>query len=945
MKFNRASVAQHPHPARRATQASAPIRPFAGPIGQSGKPSRPLIAGRSLALFLILSLIVACLAPGLVPGMSPRLASALAATASSSNATSLQITAAADYGSHTLVLSDKGTVYSWGDNSYGAVGGVAEWVNTATRVYGLSQITAISAGDHYSLALDKSGKLWAWGWNGDGQLGDGTWDHRNYPESVASLPALSAVAAGESHVLALAKDGSVWSWGSNDDGQLGSDSYVKRNRPAQVAGLPRITAIAAGSSSSLALDEAGQVWAWGNMGYGYLGIDAAAGNGTDAGGNAGAGADDEAGSGSLVPVRIAGLTGTKAIYAGFDGMAAIGQDGEVRVWGLDYSNTPQALPGLQGAASLSLGYWHGLALMPDNTIWMWGKPMAEPASNANIDWLQPMKLGTAGELADSGNIAAVIASNYNYSIAIGADGQYTDWLFDTQQLSVTALSESTIRHNLSIDDTQQRWLDIYAEYEGSPYNSEPSSKPPFRTGKLQEDFLADGLDQLNFLRYLAGLPHGVELDSALNDEAQHGAVLLAAADSWPELQPSKPQAMRGEFYDTGLKALERSISSKLELSSLQHLLESMYSVTVGAVASGMISQQWLLMPEVKKVGFGYAEPYSTILPEILFSLDSVDYDYLAWPNAGNFPADYASIFATDWFVTLNPAKYQAPDINELEMKIVRQSTIFPDPRESVLNKHTQTIAYDEPYLGVDGNTILFRPDAGLLMGDDSVTISITGLRDLRGKPATLDYRIDFFDLYTPDTPSAWAAEEVGEAELLALIPDGLITFKSVYGNPITRSEFSQLAIALVEAKLGHTISEILAARGKRIDTAAFTDTQDNAVLAAYALGIANGKGDRRFDPDGFIKREEAAAMLQRTAEVLGAATAGNAHAQQAGKAYADQATISAWAQPAVQFVAAAIDKSNGKAVMGGTSGNLFNPLGFYTLEQAIITIKRLFNAL
>jgi alpha-tubulin suppressor-like RCC1 family protein len=40
-------------------------------------------------------------------------------------------------------------------------------------VSGLSNISALAAGDNHALALKQDGTVWAWGDNGQGQLGNG----------------------------------------------------------------------------------------------------------------------------------------------------------------------------------------------------------------------------------------------------------------------------------------------------------------------------------------------------------------------------------------------------------------------------------------------------------------------------------------------------------------------------------------------------------------------------------------------------------------------------------------------------------------------------------------------------------------------------------------------------------------------------------------------------
>src|SRR5690606_17395368 len=118
----------------------------------------------------------------------------------------------------------------------------------------------------------------------------------------------------------------------------------------------------------------------------------------------------------------------------------------------------------------------------------------------------------------------------------------------------------------------------------------------------------------------------------------------------------------------------------------------------------------------------------------------------------------------------------------------------------------------------------------------------------------------------------------------------------------------------------------------------FYDTEDLSVLAANALGIVNGKTADTFSPEQSITRQEAAVMLARAAEVLAFKKGSTAIS------YSDSKKIASWAAESVKFVSTTKDKSNNAAVMGGTGNNQFSPLGTLTKQQAIIAVKRLFNA-
>ena len=114
-------------------------------------------------------------------------------------------------------------------------------------------------------------------------------------------------------------------------------------------------------------------------------------------------------------------------------------------------------------------------------------------------------------------------------------------------------------------------------------------------------------------------------------------------------------------------------------------------------------------------------------------------------------------------------------------------------------------------------------------------------------------------------------------------------------------------------------------------TGSFADTDDSAVLAANALGIVNGYGDGSFGPENSITRQEAAAILTRTAQVLGLPQDG---ADISG--FTDLSQIGEWARDSV-----AVCKALG--VMYGTSDTTFDPRSPYTREQCVVTINRLFE--
>ena len=193
--------------------------------------------------------------------------------------------------------------------------------------------------------------------------------------------------------------------------------------------------------------------------------------------------------------------------------------------------------------------------------------------------------------------------------------------------------------------------------------------------------------------------------------------------------------------------------------------------------------------------------------------------------------------------------------------------------------------------------------------------------------------------YLPPLPaesemSGWAYQEVTAAIEENLVPTYL---QNLYLNNITRGEFCDLTIQAIEETLDQDIEDIVKAQtGKDLQSwisqYPFKDTTDSTAIAAYALGIVSGRGGGVFDPYATITRQEAAALLMRSAKVLGMDTS---NVENAG--FVDSDKVGVWFTDAVNFVY----QIN---VMSGTGGNAFTPLGTYTREQSYVTIYRLFQA-
>lgn len=167
------------------------------------------------------------------------------------------------------------------------------------------------------------------------------------------------------------------------------------------------------------------------------------------------------------------------------------------------------------------------------------------------------------------------------------------------------------------------------------------------------------------------------------------------------------------------------------------------------------------------------------------------------------------------------------------------------------------------------------------------------------------------------SPSPWAEAELAEAFGAGVVPHEISYHLQ---RSITRREFCAL--------LAKTLTRLHGEAYLPAPADTFCDTDDQSVRILAGLGIVDGVGDGRFEPDAPLTREQAAAILVRAAEQLGLPCGGG---DLSGYADADQ--ISEYAR---RYVAAL----QSLGVMGGGDG-LFNPRGDLTREQAVLTACRL----
>ncbi len=351
---------------------------------------------------------------------------------------------------HTVALREDGSLWSWGNQSYGQLGStnfavkingsVGFYTNAPGKVDLDTNWLAVACGYDHTIGLKRDGSLWAWGNNFNRQLGfdlvgqsqawvptrvgvdsdwrsaacgmvsthaikqDGSlWAWGTHPYTNYSLPSRigsdsdwQAVACGSDLVtastftVALKTNGSLWSWGDNQFGQLGIGNSTGTNFPSQIGTNRDWTSVACGGRHAAGIRSDGTLWAWGNNGTGQLGI------GTP--------------TSVAAPVRTGSEANWQSVSCGRSFTAAIKRDGSLWTWGgngfgqlgngsFTRTNSPSRVGSdnnwqtivCGGGTRFGNSFEYTVARKNDGSLWAWGSNVSGQLGAGNeLDTNQPV---------------------------------------------------------------------------------------------------------------------------------------------------------------------------------------------------------------------------------------------------------------------------------------------------------------------------------------------------------------------------------------------------------------------------------------------------------------------------------------------------------------------------------------------------------------------------
>ncbi|MDE6107915.1 MAG: hypothetical protein K2F83_04480 [Oscillospiraceae bacterium] len=310
----------------------------------------------------------------------------------------------------------------------------------------------------------------------------------------------------------------------------------------------------------------------------------------------------------------------------------------------------------------------------------------------------------------------------------------------------------TIKAPHTVEDLNVKWKTLEPVHtEGSPYISVPEMSyfnEIATLGQVKSQVLTDGLNTLNFARYMAGLTGDVSMLTDFIVSAQYGSALLAVMDSGLTHTPQKPSGVSQYFYEQGYEGTSNS--------NLHMFTGSRASVAVSDSVKGYLSdlgennrneaghRYYCLDPDMTGTGFGLATSRSGSLYSAMwvgYGVDlngtgtkTTDYEAITWPAAGYHATDfYAS--GMQWSIRLNRNRYDVYKLGDVQVTVT-------GPNGTAVVPHVLS----------SSRALIFTPTESVRAGE-KYTVEVSGLYR-KDKPATLKYDVEFFKLSEPGVSDA-----------------------------------------------------------------------------------------------------------------------------------------------------------------------------------------------
>lgn len=344
--------------------------------------------------------------------------------------------------------------------------------------------------------------------------------------------------------------------------------------------------------------------------------------------------------------------------------------------------------------------------------------------------------------ATGGRFAVVLAAALALCLAVVMGGYATPAYAASKTVSTPTPEQIT-----------DRFIDLGLDNIGAvTYTEAPSVVAPYKLGSPSSATQQKGINMLNWIRFVAGVPSNVALDASYAEQAQ-GASLVNAINNELSHSPTKPAGMSDEMYQLCSDGASHcNIVSGYSTPAYSVLLY------VDDSDSGNISRvghrRWCLNPVMGKTGFGAVTSYGAMYAFDSSNTSGYGYDMVLWP-AANMPTE---IFDSSQAWSIGTRTDLLGDNIKVTLKRLNDGRVwnFSNGASNGDFYIDADCYYDSSYADYEnefanyGDAIIFRPDGIEDYGEgDKFQVTVAGSN------ASKTYTVQFFQMFPDEQTGKW----------------------------------------------------------------------------------------------------------------------------------------------------------------------------------------------
>lgn len=297
-----------------------------------------------------------------------------------------------------------------------------------------------------------------------------------------------------------------------------------------------------------------------------------------------------------------------------------------------------------------------------------------------------------------------------------------------------------------------KWIVGKINQNISRFDTLPQYTAPYKAGVANDEYLAEVVDNLNYYRYLVGVPEITE--STSNDNSLQTAEVIQTlfVDKYNALthelynyeEMFRPSDMSDEFWNVGAYAKHHIISyGRPDEPNFYFFDESIFDPVYPQAGHRMA----LLTPNVIKEDYGIGELTiygRSTLNDSNYNL--MNNSFAAYPSPGYFPKeDFAN--TSDWDIFLNRRNFRFLTAEEQE-KVIVTITDLKDNTVYIRNLENENLVFD--YYCEQGSCAnrmnILQPDKqNGAYYDGNYKVHVSNLKNNSGDTVDIEYIVNFYN--------------------------------------------------------------------------------------------------------------------------------------------------------------------------------------------------------